>query len=348
MCGDVHVGSRNASTVMLNYTARFFNDLLIPYMNKHNIDQLVTPGDLFESRKQTNNNCLHDAKKLIFDKLQSAGITLHVTIGNHDIFYRETLEVNTPNLLLSDYPNVKIYSKPTKVVFDKTSVDMIPWICDENRLEIAKFVNESNSTFAFGHWEFSGYDMYRNIPSHGGMSIDDYKRYSEVFSGHYHTKSKKENVRYLGTPVGTTWQDYNDQKGFYVLETTTGEVEFIPNPETVFDIIEYDDSKEDYSKHDTSIYNGKYIKIIILNKTDYYNYDLFLGKIFNSGCNDIKIIEDMSAYKNGELDETIDLADTREILNHYVDTLPDDNIDKDKVKMLLNRLYIESVNMVVN
>ena len=38
-----------------------------------------------------------------------------------------------------------------------------------------------------------------------------------------------------------TWSDYNNQKGFHVFDTETRELEFIPNPYTIFAKIKYDD-----------------------------------------------------------------------------------------------------------
>ena len=42
------------------------------------------------------------------------------------------------------------------------------------------------------------------------------------------------------------WSDYNDVKGFHILDTETREMEFIANPYQMFYRIKYDDSQTDF------------------------------------------------------------------------------------------------------
>ena len=57
---------------------------------------------------------------------------MHTLIGNHDIFWKEKLAVNSPDLLLKDFDNIHIHQSPTKIKLGELNIDMIPWICKEN------------------------------------------------------------------------------------------------------------------------------------------------------------------------------------------------------------------------
>ena len=39
-----------------------------------------------------------------------------------------------------------------------------------------------------------------------------------IFSGHYHTPSQNKNIVYVGTPYQLTWNDYGDEKRFFVID----------------------------------------------------------------------------------------------------------------------------------
>ena len=63
--------------------------------------------------------------------------------------------------------------------------------------------------------------------------------------------------------------DYDDPRGFHVFDTETRELEFVPNPYTIFKKLMYDDTNTNYDKLDISNYNQKFVKLIVSNKTLY-------------------------------------------------------------------------------
>jgi DNA repair exonuclease SbcCD nuclease subunit len=343
--GDIHIAVRNSSLVFHKQLDLFANDVLIPYLKENNIDTVFQLGDLFDTRKSINFLSLYEARKCFFDKLKENNIKLHTLVGNHDIYFRETLEVNSSSLLLKEYDNITVYDKPTTIDFNGISIDIIPWICAENRAVVNKMIQESSSKLCIGHFEFANFPMYKGVESHGGIVLDDfYKKYDLILTGHFHTQSNNGNVHYTGIPYEMTWSDYNDQKGFHVLDIKTLNREFIPNPHKVFARIEYDDSNTDYTKESTSQYSGKYVKVIVINKKDLYAYDTFMKRLYSAGCNDIKVMEDLSEYQDGIIDEKIDLTDTRVIMSNYVDSI-ESKCDKQKIKNLLSGLFNEAINV---
>jgi hypothetical protein len=171
-----------------------------------------------------------------------------------------------------------------------------------------------------------------------------FNKYEQVWSGHYHTRSKKENITYVGTPYEMTWQDFADQKGFHTFDLTTRKLEFIPNPNTIFQRVEYDDSNGEPINLDNLALKDCYVKLVVVKKTDYYKFDLFVNKLYTKGCYEIKIIEDLSEFSEGEVGEEINLEDTVSVLSHYIDSVETD-LDKEKIKTYMRTLYTEAVNM---
>jgi len=66
----------------------------------------------------------------------------------------------------------------------------------------------------FGHFEFANFPMHKGVDNLHGMATDMFQKYELVCSGHYHTRSQRDNIVYLGTPYEINWQDYGDDKGY--------------------------------------------------------------------------------------------------------------------------------------
>lgn len=340
----MHIGARNASKVFNEYFLMCFQSFIFPLLKKLEIKQILQLGDLFDVRKTTSNYILNEFKSRFFDRLQDEGYTFHTLAGNHDLYWRESLDVVTQNLVLNEYDNVKVYTKPTTLNIDNTSIDIIPWICQENKDNVFSYIKNSKSDLCIGHFEFSGFSMYAGHESKDGLSNTEFEKYERVLSGHYHTKSTIGNITYTGVPYEMTWQDFNDPKGVYVFDTETRELEFYENPNRMFYRVEYnDDLKQEFNFDDLA---GKYVRIVVVKKNDLYNFELFLQKVNAVNPIEVKIVEDMSEFTNGIVDDEINLEDTNTLVCNYVDNL-DTDINKDELKSYMRTLYTEALNISV-
>jgi DNA repair exonuclease SbcCD nuclease subunit len=337
LLGDTHLGIRNDSKTFHLYFEKFFKNIFFPYLEKNNITKLIQVGDLFDRRKFINYYTLYESRRYFFDRLNYLGIDLHVILGNHDIFWRENLTINSPSLLLENYSNIEVYSEPTTKIFDNLPIDIIPWICKDNEKQIINFIDSSKTNICIGHFEINGFEMMKGVECHEGIDKALLKRYKQVYSGHFHTSSHKNNILYLGTPYELTWSDYGDIKGFYILDTKTEQIEFIKNPYNMFTKIYYDETK-DYSDLNTQ---DKYIKLIVVNKTNQQNFDKFVDNLYKSNPSELKIIEDLTEFESSTLDDNLNLEDTMTLLSEYVDGL-ETNADRLRIKNILKELYIEA------
>ena len=340
LLGDTHFGVRNDSKTFHKYYEKFY-EMFFEYIKNNKIEYIIQLGDLFDRRKYINFLTLSESKKYFFDRIEKNGIKLVTLLGNHDIFWKESLSVNSPELLLESYNYIDIIHNPTKIICGGVSIDIIPWICKENEQDVFEFVKNSKSKICMGHFELSGYEMMRGVTSHDGLDDKFLSKYDKVYSGHFHTASTKGNITYLGTPYELMWSDHGDTKGFYILDLETTNLDFVKNPYSIFEKYYYNEVKEDPASIDTSLFEDKYVKLIVVDKKDYKVFDDFIDRIYKSNPAELKIIEDLSDFESTDTSENLNLEDTMTLLSEYVDGL-DTDADKSRIKNLLRELYVEA------
>ena len=184
--------------------------------------------------------------------------------------------------------------------------------------------------------------MYKGHENDEGFDPKIFEKFDTVCSGHFHHRSSNGNINYLGNPYELTWADFEDPRGFHIFDTDTRELDFIKNPFTIFSKIYYDDDKVDSMSVDVSQYANQHIKLIIVNKKDFYKYDQFVERLYKINPLELKIIEDFSEFESEALeDSNLDLEDTITLLSQYIDNL-DTDADKDRIKNLMKALYVEA------
>ncbi len=339
--GDTHFGLRNSLPVFYHHYTKFYS-YFIEYLINNDIKTVIQLGDLFDSRKSINTQSLKIAKEIFFNPLLENNIQLYTLIGNHDAHFKESILVNTPELVLGEYSNVKIYSSPNTLNIHGITIDMIPWICKENEVEILEFIKYSKSKLCCGHFEMSDFLMYKDIPVHAGIDKKTFEHYELVLSGHYHTYSQQDNILYTGVPYEMTWQDYNDLKGFYIYDTTLNKMDFIKNPYNTFYKFEYDEDEE-LPSIDVNIENS-FVKVNILKKTNNTLFEEFINSITEKKCYDLKIHEpNVSLQATSEIEE-FDIEDTISIIHSYIDH-SNVTVEKNVIKDFIKELYIEALSV---
>ena len=96
---DQHFGARNDSIAFLDFFQKFYDNTFFPGLVANNISTVLVLGDTFDRRKYVNFYALQRAKEMFFDRLADAGIAVHMLAGNHDTYFKNTNDVNSPDLL---------------------------------------------------------------------------------------------------------------------------------------------------------------------------------------------------------------------------------------------------------
>ena len=143
-----------------------------------------------------------------------------------------------------------------------------------------------------------------------------------------------------------TWSDYECPKGFHVFDLDTRELTMIQNQHRIHKKIYFDDKKNNYDEHDITQYKECYVKVIVVNKTDFYKFDKFTDRLFKADCHEVKIIEDFTDLDANTVSDDIveNSQDTMTLLGKYIDDL-DINLDKTKLKSDISKLYHEAQDL---
>ena len=348
---DTHFGARNDHSHFNDYFYDFYDNQFFPYLKEHNIKTCIHLGDVMDRRKFVSYKIAQDFRKKFVQPFADQEIDLHMMVGNHDTFYKNTNDVNSLDELIGErYKNVTIYSECQTVEFDGLPIFFIPWINNTNTQHTFNEIEKTKAIIAMGHLEVKGFEMHHGIKSETGWEKNKFQKFDTVYTGHFHKKSDDGHIFYLGTPYQIFWNDDNCPKGFHIFDTETLETERIINPRRIFQKIYYDDSVKDFSKESVLTSENKYVKLIIVNKKDLYNFDRYVDRLLTeSKAHDIKIIEDFTELKAENISDAIteNTQDTMSILEKYVDDLDVQNLNRNRLKSMLKGLYIEASNMEI-
>ena len=333
---DTHYGAKKGSKHLHDYFELFYKNVFFPALEEHGVEAIIHMGDAFDSRKSIDYQSLEWSKRVVFDPLRKYDV--HMIVGNHDTYYKNTNEVNSPELLLQTYKNIKTYSNPTEVNIGGLNILFLPWINQENETKTLKLIEKTSCKVAMGHLELQGFRVNRQLIMEHGLQGELFKEFSHVFSGHYHTRSSDGRVFYLGNPYEMYWTDVNDTRGFHIFDTETLELIPINNPYKLFYNIYYEDTP--YQVFDATEYENKIVKVIVRKKSKPKDFEKFIDKLYTAGIQDLKIIENFEVQENEdfEIDEE---ENTMSILNRYIDEA-EFEFDKNIIKGIFQDLYRQS------
>jgi len=339
---DTHYGARKSSSLFHDYFEKFYKEVFFPTLDEQGITTLVHMGDAFDSRKGIDFKALTWAQRVVFDPLKERGIEVHLIVGNHDAYYKNTNIVNGVDLLLREYDNIKVYSKPTESKLDNLDVLFVPWINQENEKETTKLIKKTHCNVAMGHLELQGFRVNRQLVMEHGLESKLFEKFNRVYSGHYHTRSNNGTVFYLGNPYEMFWTDVKDERGFHIFDTETLEHTPVNNPFRLFYNIYYED--DDYQLFDTREYENKIVKVIVRKKTDITKFEKFIDKLYSANVADLKIVENFQIQESEEF-EAEESEDTISILDRYIEESETD-LEKSILQKIVKEIYQEACEMV--
>ena len=334
---DTHWTARKSSRHLHDYFELFYKNIFFPALEEQGVEIVVHMGDAFDNRKSIDFWGLDWTRRVVLEPLRKYEV--HMIVGNHDIFLRNSTEINAPELLLKDYPNIKTYSSPTNTKVGGIDMTFIPWICSENYDETLKVIKKSKAKIAMGHLELQGFRVNKHlVMEEHGLDPNIFTKFQKVFSGHYHTRSDNGRIFYLGNPYEMYWTDVNDTRGFHIFDTETFEHTPINNPYKLFYNIYYEDTP--HQMFDVTEYANKIVKVIVRKKSKQKEFDKFIDKLYKVGIQDLKIVENFDIQENEDfvIDEE---ENTISILNRYIDE-SECNFDKNVIKGIFQDLYKQS------
>jgi len=338
---DTHWSARKSSRLFQDYFEKFYNNVFFPTLEQYGIDTIIHMGDAFDSRKSIDFVGLDWTRKVVLEPFLKYKV--HLITGNHDVYFKNSNKINSPELLLKDYQNIKTYSEPTEVNIGGLNILLLPWINSENQDKSFKLIKNTKAKVVMGHLELQGFKVNKNlIMEEHGLEANLFSNFKKVFSGHYHTRSDNGTVFYLGNPYEIYWSDVNDTRGFTIFDTETLEHFHIDNPYRMFYNIYYEDTP--YQTFDVREYENKIVRVIVRKKTDTKQYERFIDKLYSANIAEIKIVENFQIV-NVEEFEAFESEDTFSILQRYV-TESECELNKTTITNILEEVYKEALEMI--
>lgn len=343
LLADIHLGVKKSDRIFQESQLKFFKEQLVPELKEKEIDTIAFLGDIFDTRQSVNTNTMNVVYDLFTNVLKDFDI--HVIVGNHDLYYTTTTEVNSLKWL-ELIPNVHIYTEPTKVKFgegeNEHEVLMLPWVTDYTEFEKRNISAE----YVFAHLDISGMKMDKYNFCTSGVTIKGlFDRFEHIYTGHFHTRSEKKqgkkNITYIGSPYQMIRSDSGDARGYTILSLDNNKTQLVENTKSMkFKVAVFPndiDDIENFTRGNVvdvhvSYEDSKYSKKIYEYMKNFEQY----GPAYPVNLM-IQQRTDLTPVEND-----IEGINLYSLMKEYVDA--DDEIpkdDKDKVYNELIRLYTE-------
>jgi DNA repair exonuclease SbcCD nuclease subunit len=318
LLGDLHIGV-NKNSEEFYETSKKWIKYFIGECIKRKVNHVFILGDWHHYRDEISVMTLDVSSELM--NMFPKNINVHILTGNHDCYFKDNSEIHSLQMF-KGWENVTVYDKleTIKSSGGKT-IGVVPWGCEDEKLE--------KSDYVFGHFEIKNFKMNNyTICSKGVDSSSLVKSGADVYTGHFHKYQSKQykngSITYVGSPFQHDFNDVDNENGFHILDTTTGECEFVKN-------------NNDYPKF-------KYIKVSKLK-------DLNLDDVSNNYC---KLQVD-TEVKEAALEKLVIKLNSKNPVNLIVDDITikkeldsielDDNIGDINIESSINE-FIEKMGEI--
>ena len=355
---DTHIGAKAFSKSVFENMMTYFESELFPYILKHDIKYVIHLGDLVHNRNFMDNYINQEFKRRFFQWFEDNCIKLFCVVGNHDMYFKNTMKYNYHEGNLKEFSTVQIVDRVSmcNYMLPNVRIGFVPWlITDENFKDLPP---PSDVDLLIGHFEISNMRMQGNSYSKHGLHYKKFKDYKKVISGHFHATSEKNNFRYIGTQYQIDWGDHGDEKGFWVIDSKLN-MEYIPNTTSPkFLMLYYFEGQEEQVELRIGGLTGDLIDVTIDQARDYAkeNYMKFIIKKYRNQdlleryfdavtkfsldkveiINESSIIEDFDfeSFEKTVQDDDIGIVDLIEtfIGNTHFSSELDQDIILDKIK----------------
>jgi len=344
---DTHWGVRNDSLSFMDMSKNFLDNVFFPEIEKHGVQTIVHLGDLVDRRKYINIQTANRLRQDFLEPIKQRGLNLHQILGNHDVYYKNTNSINAVQEICDE--SVTFYQNATEVILHGTPVLFVPWICAENKQHTMEMISKSNSTICMGHLELQGFEMFRGSLCSHGEDRAIFDRFDCVLSGHFHHRSVAGNIVYVGSHGQFTWSDYDDARGFHLLDLDTKELTFVENPYIMFSKCWYDDagaSLQDLLAYDFAKHKGTNVKVVVKSKTNPFWFDKFCAEIEKVGVLNMQIVDD---HLNLNLEDDADIVSEAEstlsIFMKHINQVSTPNLNKEKLERVIVDLYNQALTV---
>lgn len=220
---DFHIGAKNNSLTHLQDCHDYIDWFINNIKKDNNIDHIIFLGDWHDKRDSISILTINHSYECL-KKLNNVGLKIYFMVGNHDIFSRHNSDLHSL-VFFQEFENIQLIENITIIKETEIPILISPYLFPEQYINILKY---QETKIAFLHPDFNGFVITGDtkIMEHG-QNPDDYKMFDRIFCGHYHKRSNKGNISYIGNCFPHNYSDANDvERGFATYEYSTDKIEF--------------------------------------------------------------------------------------------------------------------------
>jgi DNA repair exonuclease SbcCD nuclease subunit len=349
---DTHCGARSSSSIFREYMRFWYDTVFFPALKEKKCRTVLHLGDFFDNRNAISLQDIDFVVNFFAKKLIEYDIHFVVTLGNHDVAFKNTNKIHSLSILQAAAPkNVTVIEKAKLTEYETVPFLLVPWINSENYDEtmlLIDSVQDKENVIVAGHFELKNFKHYANSsPAEHGLDASIFKDFKELWSGHFHHKSKIGNARYMGSAFHLNWQDYNDDRGFHFYDGVN--LTFVPNEHCLFVHVPFDEetfkklSDDEYKE----MFEGMFVRVTV--KGDYNKVSLMdtITKINRAKPHDLQIINEAMIndgdVTNDEVEERT-AKTTLEYIEGYIEQRSE--LNTTELKTLVMELYNESIQQM--
>lgn len=328
--GDIHLGINENKPQFVKYQNKCLEYIFAEFRNL-GITHVVYLGDVFDKRQSISVKTLRQA----MDVFENNGFEQYFVLGNHDVAYKNSNELNSVEILLGE-KNKVFTDLPEEIELGSKKFLMTPWLNKTNVEEATKIIKKSKADYLMGHLELGNFEMIRGINSqHGHLSLSTLESFEHVISGHFHCYSNRGNITYIGNVCQMNWNDFGEEKKVGYIDTETDELHYVPIPYTLYEKIKI---KKDTELNDPLQYEDKIVKCYLYTDRN-IKIEKFITKVVDVAMS-VNVIDEqvMIATEDFELSEhNMGVVD---LWSKYLEELDLTKKDKRIINDIFNNAYL--------
>ena len=240
LVSDLHIHAHKQKTDRL-YDCLKVLDWCFKTAIENKCDYVLFLGDLFHERAKI--DVLNYLKTFeIFMKYADQPIEIYLLVGNHDMYHKESWDVNSIKPLTA-LKNVHIIEKPTTLNIDGRNIDFLPYIENpiESLRELKKGRDKEDLTLLLGHMAVHGAKLNTLYGTTADVVVEYdtgmvcvnpsiFDDWQMTILGHYHgAQHLNEKVEYLGSPLQLSFGEAFEEKHIAIIDLKTLKKKYIVN-----------------------------------------------------------------------------------------------------------------------
>lgn len=346
---DGHFGVHRFSEMFFESQMKFYREQFIPELKNKNIKTIVHLGDFYDNRSNINNKLKLETYNFLKDDLKDFNV--FIIVGNHDIYYKNTIEVTTLKLF-EMLPNVTIIDRFTHLKTKHSNILLCPW--QINKTDLPEYISSTSVDFdvCMGHFEIKGFHLNKGMKCEEGLdSTFFYEHFKATLSGHFHKENTQylddRYISYIGNAFHLTRHDIGEKRGYSIFNTKTLQRELIENTKSIkFVKLEYPE------KFKPESISGNIVDIFAIADKDFSEVKFldYVKKVEESNPIISPIIKlEQKSFVDGTEVEEIKFETVNEMVENYVEIISDELGDlKNEVREKLLNYLDDSKNEVID